>query len=420
MRTAASSRVARWALPAELAGLPPGRRTVRDWLVDVTLFLFAIAWWLWGLRDLVVSAEPEYLELVPGWMIAVDPWLGLAACVAVFWRRRFPLGFAIVMVPVLTIAGTSVGAALVSMFTVAVHRRWLPAAVVAAVQTAQAVAFSFAWQPVGQTATSFAVTNTLLFVTPFVCGLVVRFRRQLILSLRREAETAHERRLREARRAERDRIAREMHDVLAHRISLLAVHAGAVAYRTAQADAGTGKPLTAAEVTEAVRVIRDNAHQALAELGEVLSVLRTGDPDDDARAAPAPGLPDLSRLAEEAQAAGQPVRLELDGVLSAQPPLRPQEQRTVYRLVQEGLTNARKHAAGEPVLVRVTGSPGAGVDVAVTNPMPAGAAAAEIPGGGAGLAGLAERVALDGGTIEHGRVNGSFRLAAHLPWRIPG
>jgi signal transduction histidine kinase len=420
MSAGASSRVARWALPGELAGLPPGRRTVRDWLVDVVLFGFALAWWVWGLRDLVVSAEPEYVDLVPGWMITVDPWLGFAACAAVFWRRRFPLGYAIVMVPVLTIAGTSAGAALVSIFTVAIHRRWLPAAIVLAVQTAQVVTFSFAWQPAGQTPTSFAITNTLLFATPFVCGLVVRFRRQLILSLRREAEIAHERRLGEARRSERDRIAREMHDVLAHRISLLSVHAGALAYRTGQADAGAGKPLTAAEMAEAVRVIRDNAHHALAELGEVLSVLRTGDPAEDGpRAAPAPGLPDLSRLADEAQAAGQPVDLEVDGVLTAQPSLRPQEQRTVYRLVQEGLTNARKHAPGAPVLVRVTGSPGAGLDVAVTNPLPAEPASAGIPGGGTGLAGLAERVALDGGTLEHGRANGSFRLAAHLPWRTP-
>lgn len=117
----------------------------------------------------------------------------------------------------------------------------------------------------------------------------------------------------------------------------------------------------------------------------------------------------------EARAAGQSVTLELDPALAGAPP-RPQEQRTVYRVVQEGLTNARKHAPHAPVAVRVAGQPGSGLAVAVTNPLPAGLADAGIPGTGAGLAGLAERVALDGGTLRHGTVDGGFRLAVQLPW----
>jgi signal transduction histidine kinase len=411
--------MARWALPGELAGLPPGRRTVRDWLVDAALFGFASLCWFWQLEDSVVSPDPAYLEVVPGWMVTLDPFVGSAACLLLWVRRRFPLALAIVLVPAMTVSGTALGAVLVSIFTLAIHRGWLSAVVVTAVQAAQVVGFAFSYQPEGLTAAGFAAYLAFMLVTPLACGLVVRLRRQLILGLRRDAEREHGRRLAHARRAERERIAREMHDVLAHRISLLSVHAGALAYRTAQTENGRGTPLAAAEVTEAIQVIRDSAHQALAELGEVLAVLRADEPDGGppGREAPLPLLADLPRLVDEARAAGQRVSMELDGVRSATPPPRTQEQRTAYRVVQEGLTNARKHATDAPVEVRVGGAPGDGLAVTVTNPLPGASTASTIPGAGAGLVGLAERVALDGGTLEHGPVDGAFRLAARLPWR---
>jgi signal transduction histidine kinase len=422
--------MARWALPGELAGEPPGRRTVRDWLVDGALFGLAVLWWLWGLEDNVISPDAAYLEVVPGWMIMVDPWVGAAGCLALWWRRRFPLGLALVMIGALTLSGTSLGAVLVSIFTLAIHRGWLSAVLVTTVQTAQVVVFALVYQPTGMSMAAFAIMLSLMLVTPLVCGLMVRFRRQLIMSMRRDAERAHQRRLVDTRRAERERIAREMHDVLAHRISLVSVHAGALAYRTVQTERGRGAPLAAAEVAEAVRVIRDNAHQALTELGEVLAVLRADEPDDG-RAAPLPLLTDLPRLVDEARAAGQQVTMDLAPVPAAATPPRAQEQRTAYRVVQEGLTNARKHAPEAPVAVRVVGIPGSGLEVTVTNPLPDGPGAlsgvgsrprggsgnAEIPGAGAGLTGLAERVALDGGTLRHGPVDGTFELAAHLPWR---
>jgi signal transduction histidine kinase len=387
--------------------------------VDAALFGFAVLCWVWQLEDSVLSPDPAYAELVPGWAIAVDPWVGGAACLALWWRRRFPLTLAVVLMPALSVSGTALGAVMVSIFTLAIHRGWLSAVLVTMVQSAQVVGFAFAYQPEEAPAAVFAGFLVSLWVVPLACGLVVRFRRQLILSLRRDAEREHGRRLADARRSERERIAREMHDVLAHRISLLSVHAGALAYRTAQAENGRGTPLAAAEVTEAIQVIRDSAHRALAELGEVLAVLRADEPGGRApgREAPLPLLADLPRLVEEARAAGQRVSMELDGVRSATPPPRTQEQRTAYRVVQEGLTNARKHAPDAPVEVRVGGAPGDGLAVTVTNPLPGAAAAAPIPGAGAGLAGLAERVALDGGTLEHGPVEGAFRLAARLPWR---
>jgi signal transduction histidine kinase len=420
MSTGGGARMARWALPGELAGQPPGRRTVRDWLVDAALFGFALLCWGLLLEDSVLSPDPEYVALIPGWMITIDPWVGLAACAALWWRRRFPLMLAVALIPGLAVAGTATGAVIVSIFTLAIHRGWLSALLVTVVQGAQAVAFAFAYQPDDTPVPVLAGYHAFMFAIPLACGLVVRFRRQLILAMRRDAERYHERRLADARRVERERIAREMHDVLAHRISLLSVHAGALAYRTTQAEDGRGTALAPAEVTEAIQVIRDNAHQALTELGEVLAVLRADEPGGagaPGREAPQPLLSDLPRLVAEAQAAGQQVTMELDGVRSATPPPRTQEQRTAYRVVQEGLTNARKHAPDAPVTVRVVGSPGEGLAVTVTNPLPDRTAAAAIPGAGAGLAGLAERVALDGGTLEHGPVDGAFQLAACLPWR---
>lgn len=419
-------RVPRWALPGELAvlaGWPPRRRTPRDWLVDLVLFGFALVVWAVSWQDLVVSPDPDYLAQLPGWMITIDPWVGLAACLALWWRRRFPLALAVAMVPALSVSGTATGAVLVAILTVAVHRSWLPATLVTTAQLAQAMTFvGFFYQPDQQTPVVALVNVFLLMVAPLGWGLAVRARRQVVVALFREARrerAEHQLRLDDARRAERARIAREMHDVLAHRISLLSVHAGALSYRTAQARAGAGKPLAAEEVTAAVTVIRDSAHQALVELGEVLTVLRSEEEaaaDGPGRPAPQPQLADLARLVAEAKAAGQRVELDTGELVGGGRPARPQEQRSAYRVVQEGLTNARKHAPDAQVAVRVCGAPGSGLQVAVTNPLPLGVTAVEIPGAGAGLTGLAERVALDGGTLEHGAVDGTFRLAARLPW----
>jgi signal transduction histidine kinase len=250
----------------------------------------------------------------------------------------------------------------------------------------------------------------------FACGSALRARRLWVLALRRDAEREradHARRLADTRRAEREAIAREMHDVLAHRISLLSVHAGALVYRSRQHDAGAGPGLSTAEVGESARIICDNAHQALEELHDVLRVLRT---DDGGTAPPQPRMADLRTLVGEARAAGQPVEVHdgLDG--PAADALRPQLQRTAYRVVQEGLTNARKHAPGSRVAVRLGGTPGSALTVEVTNPVPGQEIPARVPGTGAGLAGLAERVELDGGALEYDCMGGVFRLRARLPW----
>jgi signal transduction histidine kinase len=240
-------------------------------------------------------------------------------------------------------------------------------------------------------------------------GMFVRARRQLVFSLRdraQRAETEQQLRVDQARQQERARIAREMHDVLAHRISLLSLHAGALEFRP---DAPPD------EVARAAAVIRASAHDALEDLRAVIGVLREG-PEGAEPERPQPTLADLPALIDESRAAG--MRVSYDWRLLAGHRLPDATARNAYRVVQEGLTNARKHAHGAAVDVTLAGGPGAGVEIEVRNRLPVGAfTGSEIPGAGRGIIGLAERASLAGGRLEHGRTDaGDYRLWAWLPW----
>ncbi|XVV14766.1 sensor histidine kinase [Actinoplanes sp. CA-131856] len=238
-------------------------------------------------------------------------------------------------------------------------------------------------------------------------GAWAQARAALIRSLHERAERAEAeqgRRVAEARMLERRKIAREMHDVLAHRLSLLATFAGAMEYR----------PDSSPErLSQAAGVVRSGVHQALEELREVISLLRDDDPPDGEPARPQPVLADVPRLVEESRGAGTEVLLRDTVAEPAEAP--PTVARTAYRVIQEGLTNARKHAAGQPVRVALRGGPGAGLEVEVLNALPPDGAP---PGwsGGAGLVGLTERVQLAGGRLDHRAGGGEFRLHASLPW----
>ena len=201
-------------------------------------------------------------------------------------------------------------------------------------------------------------------------GMYVRARRQLVLSLRERAERAEaeqQLRVEQAQAHERARIAREMHDVLAHRISLLSMHAGALEFRP---DAPPE------EIARAAGVVRASAHQALEDLREVIGVLREesleGDPER-----PQPTLANLPGLLDESRQAGMHVSSEcLVEDLTAVPD---SVGRNAYRIVQEALTNARKHAHGSTVDVTLDGAAGTGLAVEVRNRLPVGAAPAPIP-----------------------------------------
>lgn len=219
----------------------------------------------------------------------------------------------------------------------------------------------------------------------------------------RAAESEQSARVAQAQTAERARIAREMHDVLAHRISLITMHSGLLTYR---------EDLPEAQRREAVTAIDTNARAALTDLREVLGVLRDEETGGSLR--PQHTLLDLPELLDDARSAGARVVLDDGGLdLAAVPETL---GRTVYRVVQEGLTNARKHAPGAAVTVTLSGRPGEQLAVTVDNPRAVGHRSS-APTSGLGLLGLTERVELAGGRLTHGwQGDGTHHLAVSLPW----
>jgi signal transduction histidine kinase len=382
------------------------RRAPRDWVVDALLFLLAIGFTV----ITFVDGIDRHLAPVP---LAVDLVLGGLSCLGLWLRRRWPVGLAVI-VGLFSIYSTSAsGVALIALFTVAMYR---PLAVVGPIAAGCALA-SLLTPLVRPDLSMPSWPQTLLGIVcvaaALAWGMYVRARRQLVLSLReraRRAESEQELRVAQARQLERNQIAREMHDVLAHRISLVSLHAGALELRPdARPD----------EIARSAGVIRDSAHRALEDLREVIGVLRAGpagdDPADDAPERPQPMLADVPMLVDESRHAGMRVRLECEiADLAAVPAA---VGRTVYRIVQEGLTNARKHAHEARVSVTLRGRAGDGLTVEIRNPWPEGADIAAIPGAGTGIIGLAERASLAGGRLEHGQTPaGDFRLWAWLPW----
>jgi len=205
----------------------------------------------------------------------------------------------------------------------------------------------------------------------------------------------------DARADERARIAREMHDVLAHRLSLVATAAGALEYRP---DASPER------IAAAAGVVRDGVHQALDELRDVIGVLRAEDAIAGA-VPPQPTAAEIPELIEESRRAGADVQFATDADLDALPD---SLGRAVYRVVQEALTNARRHAPGATMDLRISGTPGEGLVIEAANPVPERVPSSH--GSGTGLIGVAERVEILGGTFEVGRSGGRFRLTVSLPW----
>jgi signal transduction histidine kinase len=251
----------------DLAALPAGS-AVRDRVVDVALFGVAV---LLGMVAFGVAKEQGDL---PGWAVELDPLLGLAACLALWWRRRHPLAVAVIGLPAVALATSALPAGAVIVASLALRVRWRRALQVLGVYLVSVVPSGLLLSGAEGSPWFDAAFSLAYLLAAFAWGHALRSRRLLVERLRADAERAradHERRLAEARRGERQAIAREMHDVLAHRISLLSVHAGALAYRTRQAQAHAGPALSSAEVAQSAEVIRGNAHEAVNELQEVRS-----------------------------------------------------------------------------------------------------------------------------------------------------
>lgn len=260
------------------------------------------------------------------------------------------------------------------------------------------------WADADVWATSFVVSagDTLVLAAAAVVIGQRRSIRAELAAARRDAE------LEQARRRsveDRSRIARELHDVVAHSMSVVHMQAESAPYRVADLP-----PAARAEFA----AIAETSRTALREMRQLLGTLRG---DAEAERAPQPDLADLPALVQATRAAGIPVELRVDGHVGVDR----LAQLTVYRVVQEALGNVARHAPGASTVVTV-GRHGSALRVTVTNtPPPAGTVPAAPPDdGGFGLAGMRERVAALGGTIDHGPdPDGGFHVDVHLPTHPP-
>lgn len=425
----------------------------------------ARAWLWWGRRrsavlDItlaLVSALECALEGVPfadtaGLPVAFGVVFGLIAGSVLVLRRRWPVGVVLVSIAI-TPAEMGFLMGIVGLYTLAASeapRRIIAALagmsllgtlVVTFVRTRQDIASADMDPGSWYVPVVSVVMSVGLTAPPVLLGLYVGARRRLMESLRERADSLEqelslladraEQRARWARTEERTRIAREMHDVVAHRVSLMVVHAAAL------------QAVALKDPQKAVRnaaLVGDMGRQALTELREMLGVLRSGE-EAPARAAgpvplaavgaaaaaaaaaaaeaPAvdgPSLVDLERLVEESRQAGMAVELLVQGEFRE---YRPEVEQTAYRVVQEALTNVHKHAAGAKTWVRVAHRE-AEIAMQVENgPSERGAADAGLPSGGNGLVGMRERVSALGGVFVSGPTEaGGFRVSAVLPMEV--
>ncbi len=360
---------------------------------------------LWVVLDLRLR-HGFRIEVPPLWLGA----LGAAATLPVAVRRQWP-------VPVLAVVTTAVAVLTaigrtqldldlmlaMAVYTVAVTGR-RPVAVAALVGTETVLLTGLITAAVAirgpvDSAHSLLTAGALWFV-----GDSVRERRRYRAeeeALRREKEAE---RGRLAVREERVRIARELHDVVAHTLSVVTFQAGV------GRKVGATRP---AEALTALRAVEVTGRGALEELRRILGLLREDD-GQSASLAPAPGVGDLAELAGTVRAAGIGVTLAVTGDVAALPPA---ASLTAYRIVQEALTNVVKHAPGATATARVQASRD-GVLIMVDNGAGHAEPKAPGPGGSArhGLVGMTERAAAFGGTLDAGPVTGGgFQVTAFLP-----
>jgi signal transduction histidine kinase len=239
----------------------------------------------------------------------------------------------------------------------------------------------------------------------WVLGDSMRYRRAYYLSLEDRAarlEAEREAQARVAVAAERARIARELHDVVAHNVSVMVVQADGAGY-VLRSD-----PERAAA---ALAAVAGTGRRALAEMRRLLGVLRAG--DEDAGLVPVPGLGQLRELLDQARAAGLPVSFTLQGAPGQLPE---GAELAVFRVVQESLTNTRKHGGAVAAAVVALRYQADGLVVQVTDDGLGAAAVPQADGGGLGLTGMRERIGLYGGTVQAGPLpGGGYQVTARLP-----
>lgn len=261
---------------------------------------------------------------------------------------------------------------------------------------------------------AFVLVGVLAVATAVGVGLLRRWRetaRTAVDLQHLHAAVADGLRTEMTRQEEREVIAREVHDTVAHQLSLVALRAAALEVTAGDDDTAR----------EAAQTMRSAAHQALEEMRVLIELLRSPDGQPPSRDAPTPGfgLGDLPTMLDSARDAGARIRSTVFVSDADQAP--PALTRAVYRIVQESLTNALKHAPGTEVMIDLRAGPSTGAWLCVRNPLmwsPAVSAMTPSGGHGAGIVGMRERAALLGGSLEAGPQDGWFVVTAQLPWPV--
>lgn len=396
---------------------PPWWRSVLYVLATVLLSLLSVAYSppMWQMERGGSGAFPGLLLLT-----------AMALPVMLFWRHRMPFLCTHVMAAVSVFLPIGNSLPLVALATLIGRRRgpavwWTTAGVAltsawvigrdALAQPRAASALKSLLGPTPADPAQNAQLSWAQLLAVFVLGLGISIGAGLLVRSRREAASATVAVQAEkavsgqlgdelARHDERERIAREVHDAMGHRLSLLSMYAGAL-----EANAGSDP-----RVAEAAHLVRSNAGAAMDDLRSLLSVLR----EPVGAEQPAVSLTDLATVVQESFGAGQRLSSSIfvQDAASAPEPL----TRAVYRIVQELLTNARKHAPREQVYLTVNGSPAEGVTIDAHNRYVPDQAAAS--GSSRGLKGISERAELLGGTLKYGLDADQFRVHVTLPWQL--
>lgn len=248
----------------------------------------------------------------------------------------------------------------------------------------------------------------LLAVTPIAIGFYRRARHELqdtLVEVTTQRAAAGEMSAQLSRQAERELIAREVHDVIGHRLSMLSLHAGGLEVAVGQDP----------RLRESARAVRENAQQAMDDLRSLIGVLRdpaSADGQDGPLDPSVTSLAELSRVVDEMAESGGPVASSV--FLTEPEQAAPVLAHSVYRIVQELLTNARKHAPDQVVRLRVSGGPEQGLQIEASNPVPPETV---IGDGGTGLRGIRERAEILGGSVEVPVQDGRFTVQVSLPWQ---
>ncbi|MEU6125055.1 histidine kinase [Streptomyces sp. NPDC047123] len=381
------------------------RPLVWDLLVTVCCVAAALVDAAGGWRN--VAPDPE----VPVWLVVL---MSVGLSVPVLWRRRHPMPALTAMVStglVSSWTGAMLQASLIQMlvlFGIAMRLPLRTLGLAGLLMTAP-LAVGAIRHPKGSWEQQI-VPNLWAYSLVALFGIAVRSRQdytEALVERARRLEVERDQQARLAAAAERTRIAREMHDIIGHNLSVITGLADGGSYAAAKSPERAAQALTAIGTT---------SRQALGELRRLLDVLR-----DDAPApadlAPQPALTDLDRLIDGVRAAGLPVRHTVRGRADAVPAGR---QLTVYRVVQEALTNTLKHGGPDATAAVDISCAADGVTVEVTDTGAGGThpGTRPGPGGGRGLSGMRERTSLYGGTLAAGprpHPPGGWRVHLHLP-----